>query len=115
MVADTSESAPIDVRHAGEMSVRVPANWAPARLGLKAAPISATTYGPVFVNLALNTAAGEITVPVQFYSVATGRVLAFDVKALAHVRLWSQTGGYTAVTQTVLAWTRPTSRSGRCR
>jgi len=99
MVAGTSESEPIDVRHAGEMSVRVPANWAPACLGLKAAPTRLTTYGPVFVNRVLCTVVG--TIPVQHYSVAAGRVFQFDVQALAHVRLWSQTGGYTAVTQTV--------------
>ena len=99
MVASTSESEPIDVRHAGKMSVRVPTGWASACLGLKAAPTSLTTYGPVFVNQVLNTMAGEFTVPVQFYSVSAGRVVAFDVRALAHVRLWSQTGGYTAVTQ----------------
>lgn len=97
MVADTSESEPIDVRHAGDVSVKVPASWAPAALGLKAAPIRTTTYGPVYVNRVYTT---EGSIPLQHYSVATGRVFLFDVRALAHVRLWSQTGGATAVTQT---------------
>lgn len=104
MVADTSESEPVDVRQHGHLQVTVPTGWAPAAIGVKTSPITNSTFYPVYVSRQINSVTGgqpvELLVPYSFNSVAAGRALVFDVSGMGFVRLWSHTGGATAVTQT---------------